>query len=195
MQCASCHEPAGGGLVCQACGAILPPRQLDPFAALGVERRYDLSDAELEARFRDLSRKLHPDRFARASARERMLSLQAATTLNDAYRKLRHPIKRAEALLALGGHAIGEHDKVGGEFLAEMMELGEAIHDAKESGDPDELGRAVGVVRARRDAAMAEVPGLLARGELAGAKDQLIAIRYFDRLLEAGEPRPAAEAI
>ncbi len=195
MQCSTCHEPAGGGLVCQACGAILPARQVDPFAALGVEPRYDLTADELETRFRELSRKLHPDRFARAPAKERMLSLQAATTLNDAYRRLKQPLRRAEALLQRGGLAIGENDKVGGEFLMEMMELGEAIHDAKDSGDAGALARATGVVRGRRDAAMDELPGLFTRGDLAAAKDQLIAIRYFDRLLEAGEPRPAAEAI
>jgi len=122
-----------------------------------------------------------------------MLSLQAATTLNDSYRKLKHPLKRAEALLALGGLGIAETDKVGGEFLMEMMELGEAIHDAKEGDDPVALDRATGVVQTRRDAAMSALSGLFASGDLAAAKEQLIAIRYFDRLLEAGEPRAGAE--
>ena len=193
MQCPSCHEPAGAGLVCAACGAILPARPVDPFAALGVEPRYDLAADELEHKFRELSRRLHPDRFAKAGAKERLLSLQAATSLNDAYRKLKHPLRRAEALLAHGGFVIGEQDKMGGEFLMEMMELGEAIHDAKESGEAAELERAMGVVRGRREAAMEELAARFARQDLAAAKDELIAIRYFDRLLEAGEPRPAAE--
>jgi molecular chaperone HscB len=192
MQCPSCHQAAGGGLVCAACGAILPARQVDPFAALGVEPRFDLAADALEARFRELSRKLHPDRFAKAAPKERMLSLQAATTLNDSYRKLKQPLRRAEALLARGGFAIAETDKVGPEFLMEMMELGEAIHDAKADGDADALAGAMGVVQGKRDAAMAELPGLFASGALARAKEQLIAIRYFDRLLEAGEPRDAA---
>jgi molecular chaperone HscB len=192
MQCSSCHEAAGGGLVCAACGAILPARQVDPFDALGVEPRFDLDADALETRFRELSRKLHPDRFARAAPRERLLSLQAATTLNDSYRKLKHPLRRAEALLARGGFAIAETDKVGPEFLMEMMELGEAIHDARDEGDADALAGAMGEVRGRRDAAMAELAGRFAEGALAQAKEQLVAIRYFDRLLEAGEPRDAA---
>jgi len=192
MQCPSCHQAAGGGLVCAACGAILPARQVDPFAALGVEPRFDLAADALETRFRELSRKLHPDRFAKAPARERMLSLQAATKLNDSYRKLKHPLRRAEALLARGGFGIAETDKVGPEFLMEMMELGEAIHEAKDAGDAGALANATAVVRTKRDAAMAELPGLFASAALAPAKEQLIAIRYFDRLLEAGEPRDAA---
>ena len=194
MQCPSCHQAAGGGLVCSACGAILPARVVDPFAALGVEPKFDLAPDELEGRFRELSRKLHPDRFAKAPARERMLSLQAATTLNDSYRKLKQPLRRAEALLARGGMAIAETDKVGPEFLMEMMELGESIHDAREAGDADALAGATGTVRARRDAAMTALAERLAAGSLAEAKEQLIAIRYFDRLLEAGEPRDAATA-
>jgi molecular chaperone HscB len=194
MQCPSCHQAAGGGLVCAACGAILPARAVDPFAALGVEPRFDLAADELESRFRELSRKLHPDRFAKAPANERMLSLQAATTLNDSYRKLKQPLRRAEALLARGGMAIAETDKVGPEFLMEMMELGEAIHDARDAGDANALAGATGVVRGKRDAAMTALADRLAAGDLAEAKEQLIAIRYFDRLLEAGEPHAAATA-
>jgi molecular chaperone HscB len=196
MQCVSCHEPAGQGLICQACGAILPPRRVDPFSALGVPPRFDLTADELEARFRELSRKLHPDRFAKAPARERMLSLQASTTLNDSYRLLKQPLARAQALLALDGVTIGENDKVGGEFLMEMMELGEAIHDAKAEGDAGALERAMSAVQARRDDAMNDIIRLFAdNGERAAIKDRLIAIRYFDRLLEAGEVRPAAEVM
>jgi molecular chaperone HscB len=195
MQCPSCHEPAGGGLVCQACGAILPPRRVDAFAALGVEPRFDLSPEALETRFRELSRRLHPDRFAKAAPRERMLSLQAATTLNDSYRKLKTPLGRAAALLEHGGVPIAETDKVGGDFLMEMMELGEAIHDAKEANDAGALDRATGEVRTRREAAIAAMATSFAASDLAAAKEQLIAIRYFDRLLEAGEPRAAAEGV
>jgi len=192
MQCPTCHEAAGGGLVCQACGAILPARQVDPFAALGVEPAFDVAPELLETRFRELSRKLHPDRFAKAPAKERMLSLQAATTLNDSYRKLKQPLGRAAALLALGGVGIAETDRVGPEFLMEMMELGEAIHDAKESGDAGALRAATAVVQAKRDAALAAMAAHFAAKALSEAKEQLIAIRYFDRLLEAGEPREAA---
>jgi molecular chaperone HscB len=193
MQCPSCHEAAGSGLVCQACGAILPARLVDPFDALGVSPRFDVAPDELEGKFRELSRKLHPDRFARAGAKERTLSLQAATTLNDSYRKLKHPLRRAEALLARGGLAIAESDRVGPEFLLEMMELGEAIHDARDGNDAAALERALEDVRGRREAALAAMTAAFARGDaLPEAKAQLIAIRYFDRLLEAGEPADGA---
>jgi molecular chaperone HscB len=195
MQCPSCHEAAGGGLVCQACGAILPPRRVDAFAALGVEPRFDVAADELETRFRELSRRLHPDRFARAPARDRMASLQAATTLNDSYRKLKTPLGRAAALLEHGGLPIAETDKVDNAFLMDMMELGEAIHDAKEAADAAALARATGEVSARRAAAVDAMAAAFAAQDLPAAKQQLIAIRYFDRLLEAGEPQAAASGV
>ena len=41
----------------------------DPFALLGVERRFDLDLKVLEKTHRELSRALHPDRYALADAR------------------------------------------------------------------------------------------------------------------------------
>jgi molecular chaperone HscB len=194
MECAACHKPAGDGLVCRSCGAILPPRKVDPFAALDVPRRFDLTDADLEARFRELSRKLHPDRFARAAPAERLRSLQAATTLNDAYRLLRKPLARAEALLALHGVTIGENESITGALLMEIMELRESLEDARAAGDAATVRSITDAVRARRDAAMAEIAALFAAAaDPLEVKARVIAIRYFDRLLEAGEAHPAAE--
>jgi len=62
----------------------------------------------LEHQFHKLSRKLHPDRFARASASEKDWSLADTALLNDAYRTLRDPIRRTEYLLKLHGAEIGE---------------------------------------------------------------------------------------
>ncbi len=195
MQCASCHGPAGAGLLCQACGAILPPRAMDPFAALAVERRYDLDLAVLEGRFRELSRRLHPDRFARAPARERMLSLQAATTLNDAYRVLQKPLARAEALLALDGVTIGENESIEGDFVLEIMELREQLEDTRAAGEHAAVAKLRAGVQARRDVTMDEIAARFAEnGERAEIKQLLIAVRYFDRLLEAAGEPPAAES-
>ena len=53
-----------------------------------------------------LQRDLHPDRFATRSARERAISMQQSTTVNEAYRTLKAPLARAEYLLALAGHTV-----------------------------------------------------------------------------------------
>jgi len=191
MECWSCHEPAARGLVCEACGAPQPPRGTDAFAHLGVPRRFDLSPSHLEARHRELSRQLHPDRFAKADPRVRRASLLASTALNDAYRKLKTPLGRAEHLLELHGMPVGEKDTIGSEFLVEMMELREGLAEAKAGGDETRLRALGNDVRGRRDAAMARVAELLsaAAPEVAAVKEQILTMRYFQRFLtelEAG---------
>ena len=80
----------------------------DPFEALGVEPAFNLDLALLEQRHRDLSRALHPDRHASSGAAERRMALGRAIEVNEAFRKLKDPIRRAEALLALRGVQSGE---------------------------------------------------------------------------------------
>ena len=62
----------------------------------------------LEHEFHRLSRKLHPDRFARAGENEKQWSLADTALLNDAYRTLKDPLRRTEYLLKLQGAEIGE---------------------------------------------------------------------------------------
>ena len=85
----------------------------------------DLKD--LEGRFYALSRKWHPDRFARAGAEERQQALDASAILNDGYRVLRDPIQRANYLLKENGFDIGEQQskEVPPELLEEVFELKE----------------------------------------------------------------------
>jgi molecular chaperone HscB len=158
----------------------------DHFARLELPRRHDLSADEIEAKYRELSRKWHPDRFARAAAKERVASLQAATALNDAYRVVKDPVKRAEHLLALeSGLAIAENEAVSPELLEEVLELREALAEVGGGPGADEL---VARARARRDEAVASV----ARGFASGAapadiKELLVTIRYFQRFLDEHE--------
>ncbi len=95
-------------LLCAACGKVQPAAEIDYFRAFGLPRRLTLDLAALEREFHRLSRRLHPDRFARATAEEQQWSLAATALLNDAYRTLRDPIQRTEYLLKLEGFEIGE---------------------------------------------------------------------------------------
>lgn len=90
----------------------------------------DLKD--LEQRFYALSRKWHPDRFARASEAERQDALDASAILNDGYRTLRDPIKRAGYLLKEQGFDIGEQQskEVPPELLEEVFELNMALEES-----------------------------------------------------------------
>jgi molecular chaperone HscB len=124
----------------------------DPFETLGVEPRFKLDLAALEQRHRDLSRALHPDRYAGASAAERRLALGRAIDVNEAFRVLRDPIRRAEALLARAGVPVGEtrEPKPPPELLMEMMELREELASAAQAKDLERVHKLAGGMRARQ---------------------------------------------
>ncbi|HEX5657117.1 MAG TPA: Fe-S protein assembly co-chaperone HscB, partial [Polyangiales bacterium] len=75
---------------------------------LGLTPAFDLDDKELEQRYRDLQRTLHPDRFAQAPASERRQALSRAVSVNDAYRTLRDPLKRGELYYVRLGGTVSE---------------------------------------------------------------------------------------
>jgi molecular chaperone HscB len=107
--CWACGASLGSSpLLCPNCGKVQPAAGADFFQTFGLERKLSVELGALEAEFHRLSRKLHPDRFARASTQEQEWSLTATALLNDAYRTLRDPIQRTEYLLKLEGLEVGE---------------------------------------------------------------------------------------
>ena len=94
-------------LFCPHCAKIQPPPGGDYFSVFSLEPRLDLNLSALESEFYRLSRKLHPDRFARALENEKQWSLADTALLNDAYRTLKDPLHRTEYLLKLHGAEMG----------------------------------------------------------------------------------------
>src|SRR5688572_20791833 len=74
---------------CDACGKVQPALPADYFAFFGLPRKLNLDTATLEREFYKLSRRLHPDVYARADEQEQEWSLQKSSLLNDAYRTLK----------------------------------------------------------------------------------------------------------
>jgi len=102
--CWSCGAPvAPRALFCHACGAIQPPRDLDPFARLGMERRFALDPAQLTRQHAGFGRALDPQRFAAKGLREQANAKAQADALQEAFETLRDPVRRAHALLNLLG--------------------------------------------------------------------------------------------
>jgi molecular chaperone HscB len=105
-----CKSCGGGAPIdvhfCPQCTKILTlGRQGDYFRFFGLPRKLNIDAADLDRRFRSLSRQFHPDYFYNAPAAERRASLERSSYLNDAYRTLRQPLARVEYLLQLEGLA------------------------------------------------------------------------------------------
>ncbi|HEV8318291.1 MAG TPA: Fe-S protein assembly co-chaperone HscB [Vicinamibacterales bacterium] len=158
LECRNCGEVAPLDVhFCPQCSRILAlGRHGDYFAFFGLPRRLKVNTADLERRFRDLSRQFHPDYFYNAPPAERLASLERSSYLNDAYRVLRNPVARVEYLLGLEGLAPTRSDegrsaKVPPSLLEEVFALNEEldeIRELRESGvDPSALRERLAAAR------------------------------------------------
>ena len=177
---------------CPQCSRILGlGRHGDYFSFFGLPRTLVIDAADLERRFRELSRKFHPDYFYNASSSERLASLERSSYLNDAYRALKHPVSRVEHLLAIEGLPSAKSEdpaagsgqaKVPPSLLEEVFALNEEldeIRELRESGaDPDtlraRLEKARAPIDARRDEHEQQLQELSARwdSQLSGAEGE-----------------------
>jgi len=177
LECRSCG--AGAPVdehFCPQCSRILAlGRHGDYFAFFGLPRKLVVDASELERRFRELSRKFHPDYFYNASPVERLASLERSSYLNDAYRALKNPVTRIEHLLAIEGLPSPKSEdgtaKVPPSLLEEVFALNEeldGIRELRESGADVEalrlrLERARQPIDARREQHERQLEELSAR--------------------------------
>ena len=141
--CWACGATLGSSaLLCPSCGKVQPLGNIDYYQVFGLDRKLGVDTPALEREFHRLSRKLHPDRFARATAQEQEWSLAATALLNDAYRILRDPIQRTEYLLKLSGLKIGEENsgksksadrQPPADLLEEVFELNMQLEEMRRS--------------------------------------------------------------
>jgi molecular chaperone HscB len=164
---------------------------MDPFETLGAPRRFDLDLTVLEKTHRELSRSLHPDKFAQAGASERRAALERAASVNEAWRILRDPIRRAEALFTLEGFAVGETNepKASPTFLMDMMDEREALAEARLAKDLGKVRRLAASVSQRSRAVEERLidgfsNGPRDRSELQKLLPLLGEMRFYRRFLE-----------
>ncbi|BCL68701.1 Co-chaperone protein hscB [Vibrio nigripulchritudo MADA3029] len=112
---------------------------MDHFELFGISRQFDLDVTALSTQFRELQRQFHPDKFATSSERDRLMAVQKAAQINDAFQVLKQPISRAEYLLSLKGVDIRNEQNTMQDpmFLMEQMELREALEEIESSSDPE----------------------------------------------------------
>ncbi|WP_017937327.1 co-chaperone HscB [Zestomonas thermotolerans] len=108
------------------------------FALFGLQPDFRVDLAQLAARYRELAKAVHPDRFAHASEREQRLALEQSAQLNEAYQTLRSAPRRALYLLSLSGEALPLEATVQDpEFLLQQMHWREELEELQDSADLD----------------------------------------------------------
>lgn len=113
----------------------------DYFALFGLPRQFALEESALEAAWHELQSQVHPDRYAHLPDVDKRLSMQWATRVNEGFRTLKKPLERAQYLLELAGvdTALETNTAMSPEFLMEQMEWREAVAEAREAGEVEEL--------------------------------------------------------
>ncbi|CAM3087016.1 MULTISPECIES: co-chaperone HscB [Vibrio] len=109
------------------------------FELFGLPTQFQLDGSLLSSQFRELQKRFHPDNFATASERDRLMSVQKTAEINDANQILKSPISRAEYLLSLNGVELrGEQQTLQDPmFLMEQMELREELEAITDSSDAE----------------------------------------------------------
>ena len=195
-ECWRCGADTRDALVCPGCEAVQPlPADVDYFRALGLPRRLALDVADLERRYHQASRALHPDRFQTASPREQELSLAASALVNRARRTLRSAVARGRYWLELHGDRLGDENKrVPPAIAAEVFETQEKLEELRAAGSGPAAEALRQEVRALHDGLAvrlrSQTDELEARygawngdGDLAELKRRLSEIAYLTTLL------------
>ncbi|EGQ7761102.1 co-chaperone HscB [Vibrio sp. B511a] len=112
---------------------------MNHFELFGLPSQFKLDGSLLSSQFRELQKRFHPDNFATGSERDRLMAVQKAAQINDAYQVLKNPISRAEYILAEQGvEILGEQQTMQDPmFLMEQMELREELEEIADKSDPE----------------------------------------------------------
>ncbi|MDP2560566.1 co-chaperone HscB [Psychrobium sp. 1_MG-2023] len=110
------------------------------FELFALPTTFEVNASELKAKYLELQRTIHPDNFANASERERLMAVHKAAQINDAFDTLKSHDKRAEYLLSLAGIELAHETKTLRDpmFLMQQMELRELLEDIPQASDPEQ---------------------------------------------------------
>jgi len=106
--------------------------QSDDFTLFGLEQRFGQDRAAIDARWKDLQRQAHPDKFADQGAAAQRVAMQWSVRINEAYQRLKDPLKRAAYLCELHGAPVNAENNTAmpATFLMQQMQWREELDDA-----------------------------------------------------------------
>ncbi|MDB5732546.1 MAG: putative FeS protein assembly co-chaperone, HscB-like protein [Variovorax sp.] len=154
------------------------------FRLFAVPASFAQDRATLDARWKELQREAHPDRFAARGAPAQRVAMQWSVRINEAYQRLRDPVRRATYLCELNGAPIhAEHNTaMPADFLMQQMAWREALDDAQDGAALDGLRSEVEAARAR---ALASLDRLIdEKGDFPAAARQVRALMFIERFAQ-----------
>lgn len=125
--------------------------QSDDFELFGLVRRFGQDRTAIDARWKDLQRQAHPDKFADQGAAAQRVAMQWSVRINEAYQRLKDPLKRAAYLCELNGAPVNAENNTAmpTAFLMQQMAWREELDEAQGAQDLERISQQV--QRAKRD--------------------------------------------
>ena len=165
------------------------------FELFGLPARFDVDTAALDAAYRDVQGRVHPDRFVNATDAEKRVAMHWATRANEAYQTLKNPQKRAQYLCELNGVDLQTESNTAMPmaFLMQQMEWREELGDARAAKDATSLDALDAQVRGERKQMLAQVGQQLDAGDFHAAAQGVRALMFLDKF--GDEVQYAFEAI
>jgi molecular chaperone HscB len=119
------------------------------FTLFGLPAQFAQERAAIDTRWKELQRQAHPDRFAAQGAAAQRMAMQWSVRINEAYQRLKDPLKRAAYLCELRGAPINAESNTAmpAAFLMEQMAWREALDDAAGRADLIALDAKLGTAR------------------------------------------------
>ena len=107
--------------------------QANDFELFDVPARFAQDRAQLDTRWKALQREAHPDRFAAEGAAAQRVAMQWSVRINEAYQRLKDPLKRAAYLCELRGAPVQAENNTAmpSAFLMQQMEWRENLDDTE----------------------------------------------------------------
>ncbi len=165
------------------------------FELFNLPQRFALDSGALDAAYRDVQGRVHPDKFVNATDAEKRVAMQWATRANEAYQTLKNPQKRAQYMCELNGVDLQTESNTAMPmaFLMQQMEWREALGEARADKDADALEALDQQLRNERKAKLLDIEHQIDAGDFHGAAQGVRALMFLEKFGE--EVRYAFEAI
>ena len=167
----------------------LPELAADDFTLFDVPRRFAQTAGDIDTRWKDLLRQSHPDRFAAQGAAAQRVAMQWSVRINEAYQRLKDPLKRAAYLCELMGAPIqaDSNTAMPAAFLMQQMNWREALDEADDLAALEALHDEV--LQARRTALGSCEPLLDTQQDALAAAQHVRSLMFIERFLRDVETR------
>jgi len=115
--------------------------QSNDFELFALTQKFSQDRGVIDARWKELQREAHPDKFAAQGLSSQRIAMQWSVRINEAYQRLKDPLKRASYLCELNGAAVNSENNTAmpASFLTQQMEWREALDEAKTAKNIDKI--------------------------------------------------------